>query len=117
MNSSTEIEIDKKSDEMIQMLEKYQEKCYENISLSNIQEKIKNVEAEIAKNQEKLDAWSKELNLLLYDETKWVEIQNKAYSLNLQLKNNFEEFKLNLLKDEFLIFKNNSNELEAFERF
>ena len=102
---------------MIQMLEKYQEKCYENISLSNIQEKIKTTEAEIATHQEKLNAWSKELNLLLNDDAKWGDIKNKAYSLNLQLKNNFEEFKLNLLKDEFWIFKNNSNELETFERF
>jgi hypothetical protein len=102
---------------MIKRLETFQEECYQNINLSNIQEKIKAVEAEIAKNQEKLDAWTKELNLLLYDEAKWNDIKNKADFLNLHLRNNFDELKMNLLKDEFWVFENNLNELKTFERF
>ena len=102
------LEIDKKSDEMIKKLEKFQEECLQNIELSKIQEKIKKIEDEIAKNQEELDAWSKELNLLFNDETKWEHIKKKADLLNWQLAENLKELNMNLLKDESWKFDNNS---------
>jgi lipid A disaccharide synthetase len=98
------LEIDKKSDEMIKKLEKYQEECYENIKLSNIQEIIKTAEKKITKNQEELVTWTKELNLLLNDEAKWDIIKKKADLLNSKLKDNLNELKMNFLKDEYWNF-------------
>ncbi len=108
-------EIDEICDEMMAMLDEYQQECYENIPSLKIEEKTSDALLEV---QNYLDEWTKDNKKLLVvsDDSLRKEIQSKAKELDMNLFVRCENLKEELMMNKVWVYKESDTVVDDFQK-
>jgi hypothetical protein len=107
--------IDEICTEMIAKLDKYQQECYENIQSLKLVDKSRDALSEVQRN---LDEWTKDNNQLLIvsDDSKRKEIQNKVKELDINLFARYETIKEELMMNKVWIYEKSETVVNDYQK-